>query len=59
MLSSFLTDWMSSLKSQGKEINNDSGNSKLACTTLVQSNPRSVQKRASNPAPISETFSRS
>ena len=54
-----LTDRKSSLKSQGRGINNDFGNSKLACTTLVQSNPRSVHNRASAPAPISETFGRS
>ena len=52
----FLTDRKSSLKSQGRGINNDFGNSKLACTILVQSNPRSVHSRASTPAPISGTF---
>ena len=40
-------------------INNDFGNSKLACTTLVQSNPRSVHNRASTPASISGPFVRS
>ena len=38
---SFLTHRKSSLKSQRRGINNDFGNSKLACTTLVQSHPRS------------------
>ena len=56
---SFLTDRKSSLKSQGRGINNDFGNSKLACTTLVQSNSRSVHKRTSTPAPVSGTFGRS
>ena len=55
----FLTDRKSSLKSQGRGINNDFGNSKLSCTTLVQSNPRSVHNRASTSAPILVTFGRS
>ena len=55
----FLIDRKSSLKSQGRGINNDSGNSKLACTTLVQSNSRSVHNRAFTPTPISGTFGRS
>ena len=50
---------MQKLKSQGRGINNDFGNSKLACTILVQWNPRSVHNRASSPAPISGTFGRS
>ena len=55
----FITDRKSSLKSQGRMINNNFGNSKLACTILVQSNPRSVHNRVSTPAPISGTFGRS
>ena len=55
----FLTDRKSSLKSQGRVINNDFGNSKLACTILVQPNPRSVHNRASTPVPISGPFARS
>ena len=58
MLPPFLIDRKSSLKSQGGGINNDFGNSKLAYTTLVQSNPRSVHNGASTPAPISGTFGR-
>ena len=56
--SPFLTDRKSSFKSQGRGINNAFGNSKLACTTLVKSNPRSVHNRTSTPAPISGTFGR-
>ena len=55
----FLTDRTSFLKSQGRRINNDSSNPKLAYTTLVQSNPTTVQNRACTPVPISRTFGRS
>ena len=55
----YLTDRNSSLKSQGKGISNDFGNSKLTCITLVQSNSRPVHNRASTPASISITFGRS
>ena len=55
----FLTDKASSLKNQRRGINNDFGNLKLACTTLVQSNPRSVHNRACTPTPISGIFGRS
>ena len=50
--SPFVTDRISSLKSQERGINNDFDNSKLACTILVQSNSRPVHNRASTPAPI-------
>ena len=55
----FLTDRKSSLKSQRRGINSDFGNSKLACTTLVQSNLRPVHNRASSPAPTSGFFGKS
>ena len=55
----FLTDRKSSLKSHGRGINKDFGNYKLPCTTLVQSNLRSVHNRASTPATISGTFGKS
>ena len=55
----FHTDRTSFLKSRERRINNDSGNSKLAYITLVQSNPRTVQNRASTPVPISRTCGRS
>ena len=50
--SPFLTDRISSLKSQERGINNDFDNSKLTCTILVQSNSRPVHNRASSPASI-------
>ena len=56
MLSHFLTDRKSSLKSQGREINNDL----VTPHRPVQPwNSRAVHNRASTPAPISETFGRS
>ena len=52
----FFNDRKSSLKSQGIRINNDLGNFKLVCPTLVQSNLRSVHNRAFTPAPVSGNF---
>ena len=55
----FLNDRKRSLKSQRSGINNDFGYSKLACTTLVQSDSRLVHNRASTPTPVSGNFGRS
>ena len=56
MLSHLLTDRKSSLKSQGREINNDLVTPHRPVQTW---NSRAVHNRASTPAPISETFGRS